>query len=68
MYIDIDCDWLKILFGYELKIGNVMYLDIKEGVEFGVGLYGMFIGIMGFGKFEFLCILILLLVVMIYLD
>jgi type VII secretion protein EccCa len=62
MYTDTDRDRLKIPFGHELKTGNVMYLDIKEGAEFGGGPHGMLIGTTGSGKSEFLRTLILSLV------
>lgn len=62
MYTDTDRDRLKIPFGHEFKTGNVMYLDIKEGAEFGSGPHGMLIGTTGSGKSEFLRTLILSLV------
>lgn len=68
MYTDTDRDRLKIPFGHELKTGNVMYLDIKEGAEFGAGPHGMLIGTTGSGKSEFLRTLILSLVAMTHPD
>ena len=68
MYTDTDRDRLKIPFGHELKTGNVMYLDIKEGAEFGGGPHGMLIGTTGSGKSEFLRTLILSLVAMHHPD
>lgn len=62
MYADTDRDRLKIPFGHELKTGEIMYLDIKEGAEFGAGPHGMLIGTTGSGKSEFLRTLILSLV------
>ncbi len=62
MYTDTDRDRLRIPFGHELKTGNIMYLDIKEGAEFGGGPHGMLIGTTGSGKSEFLRTLILSLV------
>lgn len=62
MYTDTDRDRLKIPFGHELKTGEIMYLDIKEGAEFGAGPHGMLIGTTGSGKSEFLRTLILSLV------
>ena len=59
MYADTDTDRLKIPFGHELKTGDIMYLDIKEGAEFGAGPHGMLIGTTGSGKSEFLRTLIL---------
>jgi type VII secretion protein EccCa len=59
MFTDTDRDRLKIPFGHELKTGDVMYLDIKEGAEFGAGPHGMLIGTTGSGKSEFLRTLIL---------
>ena len=59
MYPDKDQDRLRIPFGHELKTGEVMYLDIKEGAEFGAGPHGMLIGTTGSGKSEFLRTLIL---------
>ena len=59
MYPDTDRDRLRIPFGHELKTGEVMYLDIKEGAEFGAGPHGMLIGTTGSGKSEFLRTLIL---------
>ncbi|KJX75915.1 type VII secretion protein EccCa [Mycobacterium lepromatosis] len=64
MYTDADRDRLKIPFGHEFKTGNIMYLDIKEGAEFGGGPHGMLIGTTGSGKSEFLRTLILSLVAM----
>ena len=59
MFTDLDRDRLRIPFGHELKSGDVMYLDIKEGAEFGAGPHGMLIGTTGSGKSEFLRTLIL---------
>jgi type VII secretion protein EccCa len=59
MYTDTDRDRLRIPFGHELKSGDIMYLDIKEGAEFGAGPHGMLIGTTGSGKSEFLRTLIL---------
>ncbi|MCH9730374.1 MAG: type VII secretion protein EccCa [Actinomycetia bacterium] len=59
MFTDTDRDRLRIPFGHELKTGDVMYLDIKEGAEFGAGPHGMLIGTTGSGKSEFLRTLIL---------
>ncbi|MBO0677346.1 type VII secretion protein EccCa [Mycolicibacterium sp. S2-37] len=64
MYADKDRDRLRIPFGHELKTGEVMYLDIKEGAEFGGGPHGMLIGTTGSGKSEFLRTLLLSLVAM----
>jgi len=55
-------------FGHQLKTGEVMYLDIKEGAEFGGGPHGMLIGTTGSGKSEFLRTLILSLVAMHHPD
>jgi type VII secretion protein EccCa len=68
MFTDTDRDRLKIPFGHELKTGEVMYLDIKEGAEFGGGPHGMLIGTTGSGKSEFLRTLILSLVAMHHPD
>ena len=62
MYTDTDRDRLKIPFGHELKSGEIMKLDIKEGAEFGAGPHGMLIGTTGSGKSEFLRTMILSLV------
>lgn len=59
MFADTDRDRLKIPFGHELRTGDIMYLDIKEGAEFGAGPHGMLIGTTGSGKSEFLRTLIL---------
>jgi type VII secretion protein EccCa len=59
MFTDTDRDRLRIPFGHELKTGEVMHLDIKEGAEFGAGPHGMLIGTTGSGKSEFLRTLIL---------
>lgn len=59
MFSDTDHDRLRIPFGHELKTGEIMYLDIKEGAEFGAGPHGMLIGTTGSGKSEFLRTLIL---------
>ena len=59
MFTDLDRDRLRIPFGHELKTGDIMYLDIKEGAEFGAGPHGMLIGTTGSGKSEFLRTLIL---------
>ncbi len=59
MLTDTDRDRLRIPFGHELKTGEVMHLDIKEGAEFGAGPHGMLIGTTGSGKSEFLRTLIL---------
>src|SRR5690606_5214722 len=58
MFADTDRDRLRIPFGHELKTGEIMYLDIKEGAEFGAGPHGMLIGTTGSGKSEFLRTLI----------
>ena len=58
----------KIPFGHELKTGEIMYLDIKEGAEFGAGPHGMLIGTTGSGKSEFLRTLILSLAAMHHPD
>lgn len=68
MYADKDRDRLRIPFGHERKTGNIMYLDIKEGAEFGGGPHGMLIGTTGSGKSEFLRTLILSLVAMHHPD
>ncbi|NTY60692.1 type VII secretion protein EccCa [Mycolicibacterium sphagni] len=62
MFMDKDRDRLRIAFGHELKTGEVMYLDIKEGAEFGGGPHGMLIGTTGSGKSEFLRTMLLSLV------
>ena len=62
MFSDTDRDRLKIPFGHELKSGEIMSLDIKEGAEFGAGPHGMLIGTTGSGKSEFLRTMILSLV------
>ncbi|GLP72965.1 type VII secretion protein EccCa [Mycobacterium antarcticum] len=59
MFSDLDRDRLRIPFGHELKTGEIQYLDIKEGAEFGAGPHGMLIGTTGSGKSEFLRTLIL---------
>jgi type VII secretion protein EccCa len=59
MFSDLDHDRLRIPFGHELKTGEIQYLDIKEGAEFGAGPHGMLIGTTGSGKSEFLRTLIL---------
>lgn len=59
MFTDLDPDRLRIPFGHELKTGDIMHLDIKEGAEFGAGPHGMLIGTTGSGKSEFLRTLIL---------
>ena len=59
MFVDTDRQRLRIPFGHELKTGETMYLDIKEGAEFGAGPHGMLIGTTGSGKSEFLRTLIL---------
>jgi type VII secretion protein EccCa len=59
MFSDLDGDRLRIPFGHELKTGEIMHLDIKEGAEFGAGPHGMLIGTTGSGKSEFLRTLIL---------
>ena len=59
MFTDTDRDRLRIPFGHELKTGDIMHLDIKEGAEFGAGPHGMLIGTTGSGKSEFLRTLIL---------
>ena len=59
MFTDLDRDRLRIPFGHELKTGEIQYLDIKEGAEFGAGPHGMLIGTTGSGKSEFLRTLIL---------
>jgi len=68
MFADKDRDRLNIPFGHQIKTGNVMYLDIKEGAEFGGGPHGMLIGTTGSGKSEFLRTLILSLVAMHHPD
>ncbi|MEZ0053661.1 type VII secretion protein EccCa [Mycobacterium sp. MAA66] len=62
MFADQDQDRLRIPFGHQLKTGDIMHLDIKEGAEFGAGPHGMLIGTTGSGKSEFLRTLILSLV------
>src|SRR5690349_6188277 len=62
MFTDTDRDRLRIPFGHQLKSGEIMSLDIKEGAEFGAGPHGMLIGTTGSGKSEFLRTLILSLV------
>ena len=59
MFTETDRDRLRIPFGHELKTGDVMHLDIKEGAELGAGPHGMLIGTTGSGKSEFLRTLIL---------
>ena len=59
MFDDHDVARLRIPFGHELRTGDVMCLDIKEGAEFGAGPHGMLIGTTGSGKSEFLRTLIL---------
>ncbi|BBZ31078.1 type VII secretion protein EccCa [Mycolicibacterium madagascariense] len=59
MFADQDVHRLRIPFGHELRTGDVMCLDIKEGAEFGAGPHGMLIGTTGSGKSEFLRTLIL---------
>ena len=59
MFADTDRDRLRIPFGHELKTGDIMHLDIKEGAEFGAGPHGMLIGTTGSGKSEHLRTLIL---------
>lgn len=68
MYTDTDRDRLRIPFGHEIKTGEVMHLDIKEGAEFGGGPHGMLIGTTGSGKSEFLRTLLLSLVAMHHPD
>jgi len=68
MFPDKDPNRLKIPYGHELKTGNLMYLDIKEGAEFGGGPHGMLIGTTGSGKSEFLRTLILSLVALHHPD
>lgn len=59
LFSDNDRDRLRIPFGHELKSGEVIHLDIKEGAESGAGPHGMLIGTTGSGKSEFLRTLIL---------
>ncbi|MCH9669790.1 MAG: type VII secretion protein EccCa [Actinomycetia bacterium] len=59
VFSDTDRDRLRIPFGHELRSGDIMHLDIKEGAEFGAGPHGMLIGTTGSGKSEFLRTLIL---------
>lgn len=68
MFTDTDRARLNIPFGHELKTGEVMHLDIKEGAEFGAGPHGMLIGTTGSGKSEFLRTLILSLVALHHPD
>ncbi len=62
MFTDTDRARLKIPFGHELKTGSILYLDIKDGSEFGAGPHGMLVGTVGSGKSEFLRTLLLSLV------
>ncbi|PSR68425.1 cell division protein FtsK [Nocardia sp. MDA0666] len=55
---DIDRARLNIPFGHD-PAGQVVYLDIKESAEEGMGPHGMCIGATGSGKSEFLRTLVL---------
>ncbi|WP_405136726.1 type VII secretion protein EccCa [Nocardia sp. NBC_01388] len=55
---DSDRTRLNIPFGYD-PAGGVVYLDIKESAEEGMGPHGMCIGATGSGKSEFLRTLVL---------
>ncbi|MEV6427518.1 type VII secretion protein EccCa [Nocardia sp. NPDC051463] len=55
---DSDRARLNIPFGYD-PAGGVVYLDIKESAEDGMGPHGMCIGATGSGKSEFLRTLVL---------
>ncbi len=55
---DSDRNRLNIPFGHD-PTGQVVYLDIKESAEDGMGPHGMCIGATGSGKSEFLRTLVL---------
>ncbi|MFD8249230.1 type VII secretion protein EccCa [Nocardia sp. NPDC059691] len=55
---DADRSRLNIPFGHD-PAGGVVYLDIKESAEEGMGPHGMCIGATGSGKSEFLRTLVL---------
>ncbi|WP_297628029.1 type VII secretion protein EccCa [Nocardia sp.] len=55
---DVDRTRLNIPFGHD-PAGGVVYLDIKESAEEGMGPHGMCIGATGSGKSEFLRTLVL---------
>lgn len=55
---DADRNRLNIPFGHD-PTGQVVYLDIKESAEEGMGPHGMCIGATGSGKSEFLRTLVL---------
>ncbi|WP_328404166.1 type VII secretion protein EccCa [Nocardia sp. NBC_00403] len=55
---DNDRSRLNIPFGYD-PAGGLVYLDIKESAEDGMGPHGMCIGATGSGKSEFLRTLVL---------
>ncbi|MFQ6331542.1 type VII secretion protein EccCa [Nocardia sp. CWNU-33] len=55
---DSDRARLNIPFGYD-PAGGVVYIDIKESAEEGMGPHGMCIGATGSGKSEFLRTLVL---------
>ncbi|GAA5104388.1 type VII secretion protein EccCa [Nocardia iowensis] len=55
---DTDRSRLSIPFGHD-PAGSVVYLDIKESAEEGMGPHGMCIGATGSGKSEFLRTLVL---------
>lgn len=55
---DTDRNRLNIPFGHD-PTGEVVYLDIKESAEEGMGPHGMCIGATGSGKSEFLRTLVL---------
>lgn len=51
---DASQERLRFPIGHKLKTGEICYVDIKEGGEFGHGPHGMLIGTTGSGKSEFL--------------
>ncbi|TEA09167.1 type VII secretion protein EccCa [Mycobacteroides salmoniphilum] len=53
---------LKIPFGHRYDTGEVIYLDIKEAGEFGMGPHGLCIGMSGSGKTETIRTLLLSLI------
>ena len=55
---DADRSRLNIVFGHD-PAGGLVYLDIKESAEEGMGPHGMCIGATGSGKSEFLRTLVL---------
>ncbi|GAB2452593.1 type VII secretion protein EccCa [Nocardia tengchongensis] len=55
---DADRSRLNIPFGHD-SAGGIVYLDIKESAEEGMGPHGMCIGATGSGKSEFLRTLVL---------